>query len=197
MRPCSTDHSGVHHRAMSVALVSTVGLELEPIRSRGVTEEDLARWFLVLCTEGGNARAASRVLASQGVRVSARRLASLRERHPARYREVRDRHFRRLEDVLVAEQRELAMAAGQAAREAVELERARIASGDVKDAAASARNSETVAGIAVDKLLGLSGRPTSVEVHVSLEEILRARRREYAQYIEGSVEEVGELEGAA
>jgi hypothetical protein len=49
-----------------------------------------------------------------------------------------------------------------------------LAQGKVKDPAAAAQRLMTVAGIGIDKMLGMTGRPQNIVQHQSGQEILRA-----------------------
>lgn len=102
-----------------------------------------------------------------------RTIAYWRKHYEPRFIELRQKYRYEIEQVIVAEQVELIRSANAAAQEAIDLERKRIADGSVKDAAASARNMQTVVGIAVTKILELEGRVTSQVVHLNGEQILR------------------------
>jgi hypothetical protein len=177
---------------VSTELVSVSSVGVEPVTGRSFTAVQVDRCLLVLAIEGDNSERAAKALRAQDVRVSSRQLRRLRERYPNRARAIHEQHFRELEDVLVQEQRALAMQAGVASRAAVRLEVERIAGGDVKDAARSAQALETTAGIATDKVLTLTGRPQAVVANLSVEDILKARRRDYATFVDGSAVEIEE-----
>jgi hypothetical protein len=152
------------------------------------SDDEITRGLMTLAFSR-NATEAVELLQEQGVITPDRStLTRWRERYQNRYVEIVEKHKETIEKVLVVEQRELARAARDGAMEAVELERKRIKVGDVKDAAGSARNLMTTAAIAIDKLMALEGRPTSVVKYLSGEEALRNLAK-YGRVIEGTAEE--------
>lgn len=146
-------------------------------RSR-YTPEQITTGLTVLALCGGDAARAEAQLAEQGTPVPKSTLKDWRETfHPERYREISHELAPRIEEQVVHLQREIATTASRAALKALALESERLDAGQVKDAAASARNLSTVAGIATDKILSLTGRPTSVIEHRTVDESLKRLER--------------------
>jgi hypothetical protein len=75
--------------------------------------------------------------------------------------------------VTVGQARQVALRAAQVEMAALDLEAQRLASGDVRDAASSARNAATVKGINVDKVLLMTRRPTEIKATITGEEAMR------------------------
>jgi len=154
------------------------------------SEDEITRALMTLAFSR-NATEAAELLKQQGeISPTPDTLKKWRDQHQARYIELVEKHRETIEKVLVVEQRELARAARDGAMEAVELERERIAAKDVKDAAGSARNLMTTAAIAIDKLMALEGRPSSVVKHLSGEQVLRELSQYGVKVIEGSATEI-------
>lgn len=141
-------------------------------RSR-YTPEQITAGLTVLALCGGDAARAEAQLTEQGQRVPDSTLQAWRDTfHPERYRDICTDLAPQIEARVVHLQRELAVRATEGALLAANLERTRIENGEVKDAASSARNLSTVAGIAVDKILSLTGRPTSITEHRNADQVL-------------------------
>lgn len=142
------------------------------------TAEEITNGLTAVALCGGNCVQAEQRLQQAGRAIPANTLYTWRNhRHADRYREISDTLAPQIEAQVVDLQRELATRAATAALLAVDLEHKRIAQEDVKDASASARNLSTVAGIAVDKILSLTGRPTSVIEHRNADESLARLKR--------------------
>lgn len=149
----------------------------EPFRSSKYTLEDCTRAFAILHMCGGNYMRAERQMQAQAedgsTSVSVDTLKAWVTKYPARYSHVGEVFKDVAEQAVVVALRDLQTAATQASIAAVELELERIQKGDVKDAGAAAQRLATVAGIATDKVLSLTGRPQSIVQHRSGADILR------------------------
>lgn len=175
--------------------MSSPSLELEPLGTSSYTPEQVLTALNALALNGGHIELARKTLHAQGHDVSRATLYRWRtETYPERYRQVCDQLAPQVEAHVIELQRSLAVQATQTAIQAVELEQRRLRGGKVKDAAASARNLATVAGISVDKILSLSGRPTSVIEHRTVDDDLRALRA--AGIVNGTAEEVTDAQPA-
>jgi hypothetical protein len=118
--------------------------------------------LLTLAILGDSDKAAEQLKAA-GISVSARTLRMWRtKRFPRRYTLLAGRYSQEIEAQLVHGVRDIALNAQHGVMDAVDLERTRLKTGDVKDAAASARNLATVLGISADKLRLLTERPTEI-----------------------------------
>lgn len=166
-------------------------MELEPIEKHNLKSpaEDVDKALLALALNGGAVARTVRELKSAGVKVTADQLSGWRDKFPKRYMWHATENAAKLEKDIIAGQRELIADAINAAKKAVAVEEKRIAAGDVKDAAASARNLSTVAGIGTTKVLELSGRPTQITEVRKPEQILK-RLKEIGY-------DVSEVEGTA
>lgn len=154
------------------------------------TPEQITQGLTALALAGGNSVTAEAQLAELGCPIPARTLCAWRtDQHPERYRDICNEVAPQIEARVIHLQRELAVRATETALLAADLERDRLSKGDVKDAASSARNLSTVAGIAVDKIMSLTGRPTSVIEHRTVDESLNKLKR-LGLVVEGTAEEI-------
>ena len=138
-------------------------------------EEQLVRGLTAVVHCAGHYTAASRLCAEQGFEVSAQALRDwCLNRHAARYAELRDRYAAELEEKLIHDMRDLAAQGVEAQRVAISEAHKLLESGDDKDPSRTAANLSRVVQTNVDKMLAVSGRPTSIREDRSLDEILRA-----------------------
>lgn len=145
----------------------------ELAESRKYTAEEVDRALLVMALAGGNAVEASRQLEAQGQHVPERTLRYWKnDLHGDRYQGITENEAKRLDDHLVAQQREVALAASSASLLAVEAARREIEAGTVKDPARAAQALQTTAGIASDKMLTLQGKPVNITQHIGTKELL-------------------------
>ncbi len=153
--------------------------DLEPITTAGraahMTAEIVDTALLAYAMCGSAATASERLKTlDPPIKVHEHTLHHWRKTlYPNRFRALVEKHATSIEAQVVTSVRGLALAASDAAHEAVALERTRIASGEVRDAAGSARNMATVLGIATDKLLLLQGRPTVISETRTADDVLR------------------------
>ena len=160
-----------------------MAFDIEPVVPRrsnlpGVepfVEIDVDRALLALSVNGGNVQAARRdLVATCGSSAPSEDTIKVwREKYPNRYLYHATENSRTIEDRIAITQRELVTGAADAAKVAVALEHERLLAGEVKDAASSARNLQTVAGIGVTKILEITGRPTQIVEHRKPEDIVR------------------------
>lgn len=168
--------------------------ELEPLEHERWTPDQIVAGLTALALNGGNASRAAEQLQAAGLEISHDTLTRFKNsRFPRRYRDACDRLAPQVENVVVNYHRELAVQAAHAAQRAVALETERLAAGEVKDAAKSAQNLATTAGIAVDKVLSLTGRPTSITEHRTPEQAFKRLQSLVPGLVfEGSAEEMPE-----
>lgn len=145
------------------------------------TERDQA--LLVLARHNGNAYKAVAELAEylepRGKRVpSDQTLYDWRDKHAKRYLELREEVGPELEREAVATYREIAINGAHGQLEAIEQARQDLKKGRVKDAGALARNLGVANGVAIDKLLLLTNRPTqrveTMDANAYLDKLVRA-----------------------
>lgn len=136
--------------------------------------EDVVRAFALLYMNGGNITRTVTQLEGQPGSVTKPTLLKWRQEMPARYAHVGKVFKDVAEEQIIVALRENTIAAVNASTEAIHLEAERIAEGKVKDPAAAAQRLMTVAGIGIDKMLGMTGRPQNIVQHQSGQEILRA-----------------------
>ena len=165
-------------------------LELEPVtRTRSTEAEvDAALTAVALCA--GRVTRAREQLAATGVNIPYQTLLMWkRDLFPNRYRHLAEKYAPVIERQMIATARAAALRSFEVASEAVELEHDRLAAGEVKDAAASARNIATTGGILTDKMLLLDGRPTVVTEQRSMDDVIRGLR-DAGAIVEATCEEV-------
>ena len=140
------------------------------------TEEEITTGLMALIAWGGNANAAAKALKAEGKLDTTG--ATLRswatERFADRYDELREKYQEQIERGLIQELRELAGLALQGERLAVEKAMSRLEAGKDEDPGRTAANLARVAQSNTDKMLSLSGRPTSIREDRNLEEIMRS-----------------------
>lgn len=171
--PVNPSAPQAHHLNTNMA-ADTETRELEPLYAQRYEPEHVAHALATLAMCGGNCRQARERLLAAGIDVNERTLLYWKnDRFPERYRQACHDTAPQIEAQVVDFQRELAYRASQAAQNAVALELERIEAREVKDASASARNLATTAGIAVDKVLSLTGRPTQITEHRTPEQSLK------------------------
>lgn len=173
-----------------------MGFEIEPVEPKNgnlglepYPEDTVDKALLALALKGGNATAAARLMRATGEKVSADAISNWRDKYPQRYAYHCTENVQAIENGIAANQRELVTAAAQASLDAIKLEHERILDGEVKDASASARNLQTIAGIGVTKVLEITGRPTAIIEHRRPEDVVR---RLNALVVDSDAEEVSD-----
>lgn len=179
-----------------MATDSTDSTDLEPLTTERYDPETVQQALTAVALAGGNSVKARKQLLAAGIDVPESTLKYWRtERFPARYRQACDELAPQIEAAVVGLQRELAVRASSAALDAIDLETDRIANGDVKDAAGSARNLSTSAAIAVDKVLSLTGRPTVIHGDKTGDALLKELRGlAPGLIVNGTIEEPADAE---
>ena len=165
-----------------------------PRHSLEVVENGL----MALVVAGGNAAAAHEHMKTLGLPpVAPQTLNKWRRDNEARYNELRREHAREIEEGMVDAHREVALSAAEVALELVQLTRAQAREGKLRDPAGAARNMATVAGINVDKMLVLDGRPTVIERRVTADDTIARLVKagvltDVVTLPESAVQEIGE-----
>lgn len=121
----------------------------------------------------GSAVKASEALKAAGKRIPEQTLRDWRHKHADRLAELHDQYAPQLEAEMIRQQRAIALAAQTVAFQAVEQTAQDLADGTVKDASSAAKNLQTTAAIATDKFLALTGRPSTITEHRSVDELTR------------------------
>jgi hypothetical protein len=85
--------------------------------------------------------------------------------YPRRLAALQRTHAPEIERAIIHRARDAALSAAASTQEAIDLERKRIAKGEVRDAAASAQKLSITEGVQVDKALVLEGRPSQITQH--------------------------------
>lgn len=166
-------------------------MELEPIEKHrlALPAEEVDNCLLALALNGGAIARTVRELKQSGVKVSADQIADWRDKFPKRYFWHCTENAAKLEGEVLASYRELIARSTEASLKAVEIEAERLAAGEVKDAAATARNLSTVFGITTTKLLELSGRPTQITEVRKPEQIMASLKRYGVNIVDSDAEE--------
>ena len=140
------------------------------------TEAEITEGLMAVIAWAGNASAAARSLKAQGkMEVSSTTLLEwMRERHAAKYEELREKYADQLEAQLIHEYRDVARLAVEVQRTGLEKAKSRLEDGKDQDPARTAANAATVADKMTRNMLSLSGRPTSIREDRNLNEVLRS-----------------------
>lgn len=166
-------------------------------RPDGYTEEQYVRGLTAVVMCAGKYRQASRQLAEEGLDVPAQSLAYwCTVRFRDRYLEIRDKYAAELEGGLIHDMRDLAIQGIAAQRLAIEKAHERLENDDSDDPARDAAALSRVVQTNTDKMLALSGRPTSIRQDLrNPEEILRGLIAKFPGLIELPPEDVTEEDG--
>ena len=142
------------------------------------TEEEIGRALTTLVAFGGSPSNASRALKETfDLEISPSKLKSWRDfTYADRYVALQTDHAAAIEEAIVRDTRDLARAAAQVERLAIEKAIDAIEDGNVRPEVASqiALNMAKLKQSNIDKLLALTGRPQAITEHRSAAEIIRA-----------------------
>lgn len=160
-------------------------------------EIDLALSAVVSC--GGNFTAAHKLLISKDIKVHYETLRTWVQRdYPERYWELREKFAETMEKRMIAEYRDTAIQANEAARLAITKAQERLEAGEDENPAKSAQALSVAGDRSMRAMLSLSGRPSVIHETRNVQEIVRglvaAGVAELAsgEVIEGEVEDGGE-----
>lgn len=137
------------------------------------TLAEQTRGLMALVACAGSVTAAARALEQQGCPIPAATLRSWMQTRRDEYDELREHHAQQLEDEAKRQLRETMVLAGAVQRKAIELAEERLDQRKDIAPAQTAAALAKVAASAADKLLALTGRPTQITEHRTLEEIVR------------------------
>ena len=160
---------------------------------RARTEDEITAGLMAMVAWGGNASAASRSLkAEKGIEIASSTLLNwAKETHAARYDELREKYHEQLEAQLVHEFRDVARHAVEVQRLALSRALERLEGEKDQDPGRTAANAAAVAKAMTDKMLSLSGRPTSIREDRNVDEIVRnLMARGVLTLPEGAVQEL-------
>jgi hypothetical protein len=130
---------------------------------RRFTEDEVTRGCLVLALNGGSVQKAKRQLAGEGFPVSDSTLAKWKD-SPG-YLKVRETHARKVEEGLVDNYRAVAVRSIELQMKATEQAIGEADAKTLKDPGRTAQSAAVAGGIAVDKVLLLTDRPTEIVGH--------------------------------
>jgi hypothetical protein len=152
-------------------------------------EEERALCVLAIT---GNAEAARRQLAAQGLDIPARTLRAWRLTHADRIRELTNKHLAQVREVIAGDLQRTAMEAGEVEREALAKTRKQLKDGTIKDASTAARNASVSKGISLDHMQKMRGEPTQIVEHRHAAEIIADLQKRFPRvvYVEGEAHEV-------
>jgi hypothetical protein len=153
-------------------------LHLEPVKARDYTTEQVDQALQTVALYGGNLKRAATTL-----NMPRTTLFEFRDRYPMRYQAACERHAQHIEGGIITKTREVVSQAATRALNALEASDDAPDSKTLAEYAKAAQSFATVAGIGSDKVLLWTGRPTDIQVHTTVEDILRSRQREYTPYV--------------
>lgn len=146
--------------------------ELEPITGiRGRTPQDVINALSTVVACHGSINKAAEVTG-----ITAATLSRWKAAYPRRYAALHDTVSRELEEDGIRYGREMILKLHEAEELALEKTVDALKEGNVRDPAGTLQRLATTRGITTDKLMTLTGRPTSITENRSVEEILRALR---------------------
>lgn len=136
------------------------------------TAEERTRALVCLASRAGNARRTAKDLKSQGFDVPESTLRSWRDTDE--YESIRSKYGHKLEEFMISELRERMVEQAEVERLALEKTRAALEAGDIKDPARTMRDIAHAKSQNIDKLRVMTGRPTDITEHRSLDELVKA-----------------------
>lgn len=152
-------------------------LDGEPLDPQNVIELQLGLTALVL--RGGSTKEAAADLQTQGFAVSPKMLSALKRDHKKEYNEVAERLKGDVEEGIIHRLRDTVIMAESAERKALEIALSELERAEVNhnlrptDAAITANNIANIKSKSIDRLLTLTGRPSSIIESRDAETLLR------------------------
>ncbi len=165
-------------------------LELEPIKTRVHTTEQVLEGLATVASCGGRFKPAADRLG-----IADTTLSRWRDKYPNRYRQIAERVATEVEADIIVKCREAAIQVSDAEIVAIEETVKRLP--ELKDPSQVLKNLSTVKGINIDKVLALTGRPIQHIQHHSADELIRTLGQHIrktgatAPAIDGTATEVG------
>jgi hypothetical protein len=143
--------------------------------ARAYSQEVVQTGLTALAAVNGNAPRATRALAhSKGIRIDPTTLRYwAKVVYPERYQEIREAVAPHLEQRLAQDLLDVAMIATSAQRIAVEAAERRLQADKEDDPARAAANLSKVGHAAIERMLGLTGRPVNAKESTDVEGLLR------------------------
>lgn len=140
------------------------------------TPAQVTEALIALVAWAGNYTATVHALKSEGkMSISSSLLSEwARFTHAPEYAELREKYAEQMEAQLIAEYRDVARQSVEVQRAALDKALDRVRAGDDNDPAKTAAHAARVAQTMTDKMLSLSGRPTSIREDRNVEQILRS-----------------------
>jgi hypothetical protein len=165
--------------------------ELEPLNRCTYDPEQVTTALTMVALAGGNCERAAGRLHEAGFHVHPSVLRYWRANYPNRYAQAAQDVAPQVEANVVHLHREIASQSAETVLKAIRLEERRLEHGKVENAARSAKDLSTAAAIAVDKVLALTGRPTSIHEHRTPEQAMkRLQTLHPGLFVEGTAEEI-------
>lgn len=154
------------------------------------TAEERTRALVCLASRAGNARRTARDLKEQGLEIAESTLRGWRDSDE--YETIRSKYGHKLEEFMINELRERMVEQAEVERLALEKTRAALEAGDIKDPARTMRDIAHAKSQNIDKLRVMTGRPTDITEHRSLDELVKALAALGIAHVDSTVVE-GEL----
>jgi hypothetical protein len=139
--------------------------------ARRHSPHDIERGLTALAIEGNSLKAA------ETTGYSSRTIRDWAAKHHERLAAITQQRAQLIDQACIEEFRQIVLNGTRATQSAIEAAREEIANGQVRDAAATARNLATASAIAADKIALMEGRPTQIIEHRSSDDVLRDLER--------------------
>lgn len=152
-------------------------------------QETIDRALFTLARYGDNAARAAREL-----EMPERTLQDWRNIHRERYDQIRNERILEVEQGLVDDFRNNAILSAQLHRAATLQALEQAQDGRLKDPAKAAQNASIAAGVATDKLLVLTDRPSQITEHRDGEQILQSLAAKAGVVLNGTAEEIDDAQ---
>lgn len=143
------------------------------------SEKQISAGIKALVLHGGSQAGAAKYLAENGFEISANTLGDWKNSvHRDKYLRLSDHHAKDLEEQIVADLRATIVQAQTGERMAIDNVIQNLpAVTDAVHASTIARNMAVIKGVTVDKYLTITGRPSSINLNVSMDELVSKARR--------------------
>jgi hypothetical protein len=157
---------------------------------RTYTPEQVDQALMTLLAIGNSVKAAEVIEDQFGFEIPAKTLRDWRRTRHDRYFELARKHGEELETKAIDTKRALLPLLADGIALGVEKTIEELEAGDAKDPSASARNLAVISGIETRDLLTLTGRPNSISVSLTPEQMYQ----QLAELFEGTAEEIEDAE---
>ena len=139
---------------------------------RQYSTEERTRSLLSLASRAGNVKAALRDLKEQGLEVPEQTLRDWGGSEE--YERIRHKYGHKLEEFVIAEIRERMVEQSELEKLAAQKTREALENGQVRDPARTMRDVAAAKSQNIDKLRVMTGRPTDITEHRSVDELVKA-----------------------